>query len=130
MLQSFPLKDARCEARCLWSRGQCTRVNGSTGSETERASRSGLMVHATKVSGTWAKQMARVSCITQTEICTRVTGKMTRQMVTGPTPMQMAQNTSDSGRTTSSMDSDLSHGPTVQSTKATIVKVRSTAKDG
>jgi len=74
--------------------------------------------------------MARVSYTTQTEICTRGTGRMIRQMEMGPTHTQMALNTSDSGRMTSSMDSDLSRGPTEQYTKATTAKGRSTATDG
>jgi hypothetical protein len=96
----------------------------------ERASRSGLMAHATKVNGAWARPMVRASCITQTAICTKETGKMTKQTVTGPTLTQMALNTSDSGKTTSNMGSDLSPGLTVQFTRVTIVKVRNTAKDG
>lgn len=55
---------------------------------------------------------------------------MTRPMVTGPTLTQMALNTSDSGKTTNSMVSDLSPGPMVQFTRVTIVKVRNMAKDG
>ena len=55
---------------------------------------------------------------------------MTRQTVTGPTLTQMALNTSDSGKTTNSMVSDLSPGPMVQFTRVTIVKVRNMAKDG
>ena len=61
---------------------------------------------------------------------TSVNGKLVKRMAKQLSHIQMAQNTSDSGRTTSSMDSELSHGPTEQSTRATIVKVRSTAKDG
>jgi hypothetical protein len=66
----------------------------------------------------------------QTAICTKETGKMTKQMVTGPILTQMALNTSDSGKTTNSMDSDLSPGPMVQFMRVTIVKVRNMAKDG
>ncbi len=67
-------------------------------SETEWASKDGLMALSTKANGSSAKRTATANCTTLTVTSTRETGLTTKLMVKVLTLMQMGPNMSDNGK--------------------------------
>lgn len=88
----------------------------------------GLMVASMRANGTITRPMGKVSFGTQTVMCTRGTGKMTRLTAMGFTSMQMEHDISASGVMTSRMDTDSRPGLMAASTRVSTLMAKSTDK--
>ena len=81
---------------------QFTPENGEMACVMDKASRSGLMVHAMKVAGSMIRQTATASSTMQTAMSTKVTGKTIKQMDVASIHMPTELNTTENGVTTNS----------------------------
>jgi len=101
-----------------------TRASGSTSKETVTACRSGLMALAMREIGAMVRLMAVVLYIMPTEMSTRENGSMIKLTVKEHTLTQTERSMLVTGRTTSSMDSDLRLGQMVLSMKESTTRAR------
>ena len=88
----------------------------------DAASRFGLMVQCTKVTGWTTKRTERADWSTLMEMCTTATGKMTKHMVMVSTAILTELATKATGRKISSTEMALKPGPTVPATTETTWK--------